>query len=77
MKIHRETIASPIVKKRVNFSQNKISPKNTPRIEMKKVKAESLLTAYVCLSLNQIKQLMKATIIDWYSIEAMIDVSIL
>jgi hypothetical protein len=43
-KIPMETMGSPIIKETVSSSWRKRMPKRTPKIGVKKVKAESLLT---------------------------------
>ena len=45
-KIPTETIGSPTINERVNSSLRKRIPKRTPKMGVKKVKADSLLTEY-------------------------------
>jgi len=45
-KIPAETRGRPIIRESVNSSWRKRTPKKTPKIGVKKVKAESLLTEY-------------------------------
>jgi len=50
-----ETKGSPTIKETVNSSLRRRMPKRTPKMGVKKVKAESLLTEYSWISLNQMK----------------------
>ena len=50
-----ETKGSPTIKETVNSSLRRRMPKRTPKTGVKKVKAESLLTEYSWISLNQMK----------------------
>jgi hypothetical protein len=43
-KIPTQTIGSPVIKEPVNSSLRKITPARTPKMGVRKVKAESLLT---------------------------------
>jgi len=54
-KIPIETKGSPTIKEVVNSSLRKRIPKRTPKMGVKNVKAESLLTEYSWISLNQMK----------------------
>ena len=46
-KIPRQTIGRPIMSEKVNCSPRKSVPKNTPKMGLKKVKAESRPTGYL------------------------------
>jgi hypothetical protein len=50
-----ETKGRPTIKETVNSSLRKRRPKRTPKMGVKNVKAESLLTEYSWISLNQMK----------------------
>jgi hypothetical protein len=54
-KIPAETKGRPIIKDTVSSSWRQRIPKKTPKMGVKKVKAESLLTEYWWISLNQTK----------------------
>jgi hypothetical protein len=64
MKIPRQTKGNPTIKELVNSSPSSTMPNKTPKIGVKKVKADNLLTEYSWINLNQMTREIKAMMID-------------